>query len=148
VPRHAARRDEPWRSALREWRNQQSPRVTQAELARRVGVDSQTASRWETGQSQPRVEEADRLRRATGIVVYESEATLTERVADLERIVAGIVSELRGVDAGTPATQAGTSVLPGVGGVSAKALPILEHAERHQVSQVRPRRGGRPRTPD
>lgn len=76
--------------------------MTQAALAFRLGIDSQTLSRWETGRSQPRAEEAERLRRETGIVVYESEATLTERVAALEAVVAALASELRDAPLAAP----------------------------------------------
>jgi len=78
--------------AQRLRRQREARRLSQQDLAARLGVASNTVSRWETGSSRPRLDELDRIARTLGIGVGElipqnsnAENRDTARLLDLLR---------------------------------------------------------------
>lgn len=102
--------------------------MTQKVLAARIDVDPMTVSRWERGVAQPRDDEAERLRRETGVVVYESEATLTDRVGVLEYVVSELLVALREGEAGV--TQRSGEAIANATEAMAAAAPVQPPSPR------------------
>lgn len=94
------RRTEPWRGELVAWRDSQTPAgqppLSQELAAILLGVSSTTLSRWESGRTSPRLDQAAKIEAVTKVVVYEREETLTMRLQVLEAAVKELVDVLRG----------------------------------------------------
>ena len=56
---------------LRQWIQQQRPKISQAEFARRLGKDRFTVNRWVRGKVRPGPEHLEMISRATGLPVEE-----------------------------------------------------------------------------
>lgn len=52
---------------LRDYRERQTPPLTQEQLAKQLGTTKATVSRWETGERKPEPEELPKIEAKTGI---------------------------------------------------------------------------------
>lgn len=72
-------------------------RISQQELAKELGVASNTVSRWETGTSKPRLDDLDRIARTLGLgvgdLLPQNSTVANENLGRLMRTLEGLPKE-------------------------------------------------------
>ena len=76
--------------------------LTQAELAKRLGIRQQTVSEWETGRYRPRGASVTLLRMAEERAPYDAVAPVVETAGEVQGNVTGIPHSARSTREGRP----------------------------------------------